>query len=671
MSIEKMSLVTLKGDRATLDETLLQCTSSGCFHPEMASNLTEYASGITAMREENPYAQVLKSLTEISEITETKLNFADYSNLNLTTTEFTHYVSKLGKNIAKLQKRKAGVEKLIDSHNQTLAHLEHLTKLGDNFDDLFGCEYLHVRFGKLPIESYEKLHYYNDKPFILFTYDNDGTHHWCLYIFADHHKQEVDGLFTSLFFERIRIPDYAHGTPAESIEFIKKDLKRETEELITIDKEINDFMENDKEKLDMIYTKCKILASSFDMRKYAAFIKDMDVSGSDSAGQDENDKYHIGAKDKFVLVGFIPENEEEKFKRLIGGMEFDVEITVRPADADIRLKPPVKLKNSKLLRPFEMLVNIYGLPGYKDIDPTPFVGFTYILLFGIMFGDVGQGLLFALMGYILHKKNGGQLYQILMRIGISSSVFGFFYGSTFGNETWLMPVHQAIFGRSHFIHTMDPASTNTILVFAVVLGICIILASMSINIILGFKRKNMEKALFSHNGVAGVIFYLATLLGVAGDMVLGLNLLTPAYIACLIVLPITIVFFKEPLGHILQKKAAFPHGFGAFFVESFFEMFEILLGFISNTMSFLRVGGFILSHAGMMLVVLTLSEMVTGIGSIIIFIIGNLFVMGLEGMIVGIQVLRLEFYEIFSRFFDGDGNAFTPIKVSGITESNS
>ena len=111
------------------------------------------------------------------------------------------------------------------------------------------------------------------------------------------------------------------------------------------------------------------------------------------------------------------------------------------------------------------------------------------------------------------------------------------------------------------------------------------------------------------------------------------------------------MFLKEPLIRKLEEHGdMFPNGFGAFFVEGFFELFEVVLSFITNTMSFLRVGGFVLSHAGMMLVVYTLAEMVGGFGEIIVLILGNVFVMCLEGLIVGIQVLRLEFYEMFSRF---------------------
>ena len=129
----------------------------------------------------------------------------------------------------------------------------------------------------------------------------------------------------------------------------------------------------------------------------------------------------------------------------------------------------------------------------------------------------------------------------------------------------------------------------------------------------------------------------------------------------LIVIPILVVFLKEPLIHKMAGKPMFPHGFGGFFTEGFFELFEIVLSFVANTMSFLRVGGFVLSHAGMMLVVFTLAEMVGGVGYWIVLVFGNIFVMCLEGMIVGIQVLRLEFYEMFSRYYEGKGKPFTTI----------
>ena len=212
---------------------------------------------------------------------------------------------------------------------------------------------------------------------------------------------------------------------------------------------------------------------------------------------------------------------------------------------------------------------------------------------------------------------------------------------------------------------MASENTMTLLGVAIGVGVCLIIISILFNIYLNLKKKHWGELLFSQNGVAGLVFYVAVLV-LAMNMLLnlGLNIPMGIYVAIFIIAPLVMIFLKEPLTYKLEGNKMFPHGFGNFFTESFFEMIEVLLTFVANTMSFLRVGGFVLSHAGMMLVVYTLAEMVGGFGYIIVLIIGNAFVMCLEGLIVGIQVLRLEFYELFSRYYEGNGKPFVSMKES-------
>ena len=117
------------------------------------------------------------------------------------------------------------------------------------------------------------------------------------------------------------------------------------------------------------------------------------------------------------------------------------------------------------------------------------------------------------------------------------------------------------------------------------------------------------------------------------------------------------------MGCLISGKRFKVDSIGDFISSNFFEVFEFMLGYATNTLSFVRIGGFVFSHAGMMSVVMILSEGVSKGASPIIIIIGNIFVMCMEGLIVGIQVLRLEFYEMFSRFYDGDGRPFEPVKI--------
>ena len=299
-----------------------------------------------------------------------------------------------------------------------------------------------------------------------------------------------------------------------------------------------------------------------------------------------------------------------------------------------------------------MFVEMYGVPKYNDVDPTLLVALSYTLLFGIMFGDLGQGILLSIVGFVAYKKFNLELGAVGMRLGISSAFFGIIFGSVFGSEEILIPMFNA----------MSPENTMTLLMAAIGLGVVLILISMIFNVVLNFKKKNIGEALLSQNGICGVTFYVAVIVAVVG-MFTGLNIVNALYVIVFIVIPIFLIFLKEPLIRKFEEhQPMFPNGFGAFFVEGFFELFEVVLSFITNTMSFLRVGGFVLSHAGMMLVVYTLAGMFGSIGELVVIILGNIFVMCLEGMIVGIQVLRLEFYEMFSRYYEGNGIPFKTIK---------
>ena len=118
---------------------------------------------------------------------------------------------------------------------------------------------------------------------------------------------------------------------------------------------------------------------------------------------------------------------------------------------------------------------------------------------------------------------------------------------------------------------------------------------------------------------------------------------------------------REPITRAIQKRAdKMETGKAMFIVQGFFEMFETLLSYFSNTISFIRIGAFAVSHAAIMEVVLQLAGAESGNPNWIGVIFGNLFVCGFEGLIVGIQVLRLEYYEMFSRFYKGSGHAFDP-----------
>ena len=213
MSIEKMSLVTIRGEGAQLDEVLLRCLDSGSFHPETAGNFSEYSSGISTMKEENPYAGLAKRLGAIAKDADIDLGNAGFDGLDLDNKDFGSYIDGLDAKLKKLLAKKRGSEQLIESHSMALQRLGHFTSMELDLDSLFACKYIKIRFGRLPNDSYQKLRSYSDRPFLIFSFGEDGSYNWCLYLCASADAQQIDGLFQSLYFERIRVPDYAHGTP--------------------------------------------------------------------------------------------------------------------------------------------------------------------------------------------------------------------------------------------------------------------------------------------------------------------------------------------------------------------------------------------------------------------------------------------------------------------------
>lgn len=310
-----------------------------------------------------------------------------------------------------------------------------------------------------------------------------------------------------------------------------------------------------------------------------------------------------------------------------------------------------------------MFVEMYGIPSYDDFDPTPFVAYTYTILFGMMFGDLGHGISLIVFSYIIYKWKHMQLAEVGMRIGVASCFFGVLFGSVFGNETLLNPFFKAVFGlKDKPIDVFGNQFVLPILGVGVILGIGFIITCMCINIYLQIKHKDYGELCFSQNGIAGLVFYIALIGGLIVKFALGVKVFTIPYILILLILPLCLIFFKEPLKNKMKHEELYPDGVGTYVMDTSFEMFEILLSFLTNTISYLRVSGFVFSHAGMMLAVSVLMTLAGGVGGFIVAVIGNILVMFMEGMIVGIQVLRLELYEMFSRYFVGDGIAFKTMR---------
>ncbi len=640
MSIAKIKLINITGNVGDLETVLTRFADITDFHPVLASEIVEKTQGSTSFVAENPSKKLLDDLNEI----ETKYNvFLPSVELRDQNYSFKDMYSKMSEIKTKLNTEQSRIKKIedhIQKYKDALIQVQNIQSLDIPLEDLFACEFISLRFGRLPNDSVEKLKFFRSKPYVFKSFNQDQNNSWCMYYVTDEYKKEVDNIFASLFFERIHIPDFVHGIPKEAVKALQFEIDQDYEMVKQYQHDMDEIIKDCTDELTTIKGELLFLNRVFESKKYV-----------------------VGIGEKFTITGFIEESQVDQVQELFKDFK-DLEITIDDADSDKKIQPPTKLKNSWFAKPFGMFVNMYGVPSYKDVDPTPFVAITYSLLFGIMFGDVGQGLVLALIGGLLWKFKKMKLGAVIARIGIFSAFFGLIYGSIFGNETLFEGIYEHL-GATEWplalpFNPMNSDNTMTLLIAAIGLGSLLILISMIFNMVSAVKKRDYANLFFSHNGLAGFIFYGFLLSGIALNF-LDISIFNAFTIILMIGVPLILIFLKEPLARVLDHKKMFESGFGGFFIEGFFELFEIVLSYITNTVSFLRVGGFILSHAGMMLVVRTLMGETMSVSSVVIMIFGNAFVMVLEGLIVGIQVLRLEFYEMFSRYYEGNGVPFKAI----------
>lgn len=644
MSVEKMRLVRASGETEQLPAFLERLSLCKDIQPEDALGFLSSTLGYSHPTEDNPYEAFLQKTLELIKISGVNLKL-ESTSVGAVDDEMLDYVNKIHALIDERVKERGVMLEQISACKDGIERYTHFLGLDARLDELLKCSYIAMRFGRLPKESYERLqHVYGDNPYILFIEcSKTETDYWGVYFAPRDKKDEIDTVFASLYFERLHIPE-AVGTVDEIIKNLNENMAITEEQIKQFDLETQKELLTNIEKICRVYAYAKHKNELYELNKYSA------VHGK-----------------RFYYVLWLPLSGVKFFNTAVN-VDERIEIEISKPDADDKVKPPTKLKNSKLVRPFEYFVKMYGLPSYSDIDITAFVAVTYTVLFGIMFGDLGQGLVLALIGALMWKKKQMPLGKILIPCGISSMCFGLVFGSVFGYEELLDPLYHAVGLSGKPVSVME--SINTVLIAAIAIGIGLVVTAILINIIASIKRRDFGEALFSNNGLAGLLLYICAVLAAVGFMA-GKTIVKSSVLVPVIAVTAGLLFFKEPLSEALNTKklpVIRRSEIADFLMQNVFEMLEYILSYFSNTVSFLRVGAFVLVHAGMMMVVFSLAG---DSQNIFVIILGNILVIALEGLLVGIQALRLEFYEMFSRCFSGEGREFTPIGSTQLTKSGS
>jgi V/A-type H+-transporting ATPase subunit I len=378
--------------------------------------------------------------------------------------------------------------------------------------------------------------------------------------------------------------------------------------------------------------------------------------------------------DRTVLFsGWIPEEKtafvEAGIRRAaVGGCSIE---WMEPRQGEAAaIQAPVEMKNPRILKPFEGLVRNYAVPEYGSVDPTPFVAVAYLSMFGLMFGDAGQGLVVALIGLLgqyLTRKSGkpGGLYKLMVYCGGAAMVAGVFPPLWFD--------YHAVVNGGEAVGAIR--SVYDILGITIRFGMTVLGVGFVINWINLVRKRDWFTLILDKAGLLGGWIY-ATGAWVAFYYV-GKNYkaLPPANLLLLVLgIPTLALAFKGPIEFALHArhsgKTFKPGMIMDFMMEWIVEVLEIYSGYLSNTLSFMRVAGLGIAHVSLMTAFLQIARMITPEGplspmAVLILVLGNVLVIALEGLSAGIQSLRLNYYEFFSKYFNGTGKAYRPVSFNG------
>ncbi|MGQ9608405.1 MAG: V-type ATP synthase subunit I [bacterium] len=518
---------------------------------------------------------------------------------------------------------------------------------GVNLDDLRNMRFLYFAYGEIPEENYQRLvGSLAHLPCVLMRGSVYSGRLQIMTFSVISDKESLMNALEAAYFTKIELPERYHGSIADILDEIELKIWAKREEMAEL------------------YGQIRILR-----RKWRNRI--LELMSTVSANQiviDSMEKF--GKTDKsYLLSGWVPYKDVKKLQKEFEkiptqGLLMDASEPITAQEAENH-KPlvPTKLQHPSFLRPFSGLVTNFGIPKYSDIDPTVFASLSFLAMFGVMFADVGHGSVLIILGILGALYPLPQLRSIknmsifIAACGFASVITGLLFGNLFGKEDIIKPLW---FSLEH----MDPEHVNHMLKLGVYFGIFMLSLGVMLNIAQSFRRKNFKEAFCGQWGIFSLASYwTAVFLLITGRKFSWQKIL----LIIMLMLPIVL---KEPVSKLFNRKQH--HGDeekeSESLIESGFQVYEVVMAYLANTLSYIRIAAFDLSHAGLMMATYSLTKELGGSDNLFISlpsdIMANAFVILLEGLISAIQCMRLEYYEFFSKFFAGEGVEYKPLKIS-------
>lgn len=650
MAVEKMEMIDIVGHMDNIDDIARRIVLSSSVH--MISAITEvnhnnfpilkaqenvdavldysYIKQYSSQKNLYDIEAKLNALMEILEIKK-RVNPSYYKEEY----DFSQDIQEIDK-VYKLVSEKHERLKALDSELKELdelqEYLSHMKHMDVNLSELMDMKYIDMKLGRMTPYNMDKLkkNYENISALVFKLYQNSEDVLVMIFVPISI-EMEVERVLISLNFDEYKFDSRFQGNPFEWINMSnarKNEIKKEVQAI--------------RNEMKSIYKEYSSNVGKYYSRLYMEY------------KIEELKSYIVCTDEFFYLAGWVPKYKKNELLSSLADYEERLIIVSNNAEETREgLEPPTCLKNNYLTRPFEAVVKLYGIPSYNELDPTAFLGISYMLLFGAMFGDLGQGLVLFIIGEILNRKaHRPNMGGVFSRLGISSMFFGLLYGSLFGYEDILPAI---------LVRPME--SINNVLIAAIIIGVILTSVGYIFNLINCYKKKDVENGIFSKNGLVGMCFFWLLLYMIAANVTGAGTIIPGGIITLLLVVLLVLMLLKEPMANLVKgSRPLYSESKGDYFVEGGFGIVETLLSIFSSTISFIRVGAFAINHVGLFMAFEALSEMMSNsVESALVIVIGNVVIIGLEGLIVFIQGLRLEYYELFSKYFDGSGYEYNPI----------
>jgi len=613
LPMQHIFLKLLTDDVPLAAQVLANC---GVFNPETTEELPEYLGEdyrqlFTLARSRLDKILALIPLKKPTTIAERIIDFTELEQVNTQLGSIWLELSQQQEELHHLNEQQTYLKQLLD----TLKSFAMLNVDLKQFQKQ--ARFLNLHIGTIPIAQLEHLteaialagHFIE-----IFSRDEQSASIVVAGILE--HQEQVQAILEYADFQALNIPPEFHSHPQQ----VHADLTAQLKKLQQNRKALLEKALDEKTQ--------EILASSYQSLNNAAAYAEL----TDTLK---------GRGELALIEGWIPKADLLKLETLLDEqLKTPYVLTSRTPSPSEYQQVPSLIQHHRFLAPFATLVKNYGVPRYGEFDPTLLFTATFILMFGTMFGDVGHGALIAGAGW--YWRNQLKTFTaFFIAAGSSSILFGFLYGSIFGFEEtvlpalWLSPIHHPIL----------------MLELALYWGMTFIFLATLITILNHWKEGNYANAFCNNTGLAGLFLYFGGFYAAEKWMTtdsFDINQQLAIFIPLLMILGYKWQQNKLPLGERI--------------LVTLIEGFESIINYLANTLSFLRVAAFSLNHAALAIAVFTLANMIGSPGDWLMIILGNLFIVIVEGAIVTIQVLRLEYYEGFSRFFRGDGRVFIPLR---------